>query len=492
MIKGVIGDWAYVYKKFIPESLYKSLQYKVIENDDGCDVEVVHNLYEELDNGIVALPRYCDFVEELLLENSLQDNRTIGDDINIELKVDPRDSYQLDAVNSMLVNDHGILFAKTAFGKTYVAINTISKLKKKTLILMHKKDLMTQWKDDIIKYTNLTDNDVQIFTGSKFEPNKPITITTVQNICSKIRRDNLELRDILYKENFGITIYDECHRTMGPLDTTKTSRWVFSKRVYGLSATPFRGDDLDIVIKNILGKVIYIDQRKMLPVYVSFAPFSVPVPDKTKYYFSKSDKLYTLRYNKWLTKQPDYLKHCSEIILDLIKVNRKVLIVAALKDVLNSVYDESCKLLFENGIETNRMKVIHGTSEESFESVKNMSKEEINNFNCIFSTNKFFSDGLSINWLDTILYLTPPSSSSLSAIPQLVGRIVREYENKEYVIVIDLFNDSFDIEKYRYKKRNIAYKNLGYEILPLTNVNCNQITEYTIKTIKQLKEEFIL
>ena len=58
MIKGVIGDWAYVYKKFIPESLYKSLQYKVIENDDGCDVEVVHNLYEELDTGIVALLDY--------------------------------------------------------------------------------------------------------------------------------------------------------------------------------------------------------------------------------------------------------------------------------------------------------------------------------------------------------------------------------------------------------------------------------------------------
>ena len=226
MNKGVIGDWAYVYKKYVPDSLYQELQYKLIETDNGSDVEVTHTLYDDVNDNIVALPRYCDFVEELLSENSLQDNRTVGEDINIELKTEPRDKYQMDAVNSMLLNDHGILFAKTAFGKTYVAINTISKLKKKTLILMHKRDLMNQWKDDILKYTNLTDDDVQIFTGSNFETGKAITITTVQNICSKIRHDNLKIRDLIYNENFGITIYDECHRTMGPLDTTKTSRWV--------------------------------------------------------------------------------------------------------------------------------------------------------------------------------------------------------------------------------------------------------------------------
>ena len=111
------------------------------------------------------------------------------------------------------------------------------------------------------------------------------------------------------------------------------------------------------------------------------------------------------------------------------------------------------------------MKLIHGTSEEGLDSIKSMSQEEIEKFHTIFSTSKFFSDGISIDWLDTIVYVTSPSSKSLSAIPQLVGRIVREYKGKKYVNVIDIFNSESDIEVGRKYKRMKAYDNLHYNIL---------------------------
>ena len=466
---GVISDWVYIYRKYMPNRELNKLQFQMILQDNGRDYSETVHLYdcENLDdpNSIIAIPRYCDYGIELYKDGKLNNDMSSGEDIDIEINVMPRDSYQEDAINSILYNDHGILCAKTAFGKTYVAINAIAKLKKKALILMHKRDLMYQWKEDFLKYTNLSEDDIQIFTGSKFKSGKKITITTVQNIGAKIRSEAIELRNKFKNENFGITFFDECHTTVGPLMNTMTSRWVFSKRLYGLSATPKRGDELDIVINSILGDIIYTDNRKMIPVYVSYAPVKVDVPSNIKYYLSKSEKQYTLRYNKWLSKQEKYVNHCSNIIVELIKNNRKILVVGALKELLQVIYDSTCKNMEENNISLDRIRLIHGTTQIGFDSVKSMSEEDIDIFNCIFSTNKFFSEGLSLNWLDTIVYLTAPSSKSLSAIPQLVGRIVRDYKNKTFVNVIDIYNDAFDIEVSRKFSRIKAYTSLNYKIL---------------------------
>ena len=468
---GILNDWAYVNYNHIPQDVYQDLVVYLPDESDP-NINIPCSIYDTSaiqSNGIVALPRYCPFVISATKYGMLVDNRQSGAHIDIDINVAPRDHYQVDAINSIINNDHGILCAKTAFGKTYVAIHCIAKLKTKALILMHKRDLMYQWKNDIIKYTNLTEDDVQIFTGSNFDKDKPITITTVQNIGAKIRLGQFNIRQQFQEANFGITFFDEVHTTVGPLSNSLASRWIFSKRVYGLSATPKRGDDLDKVINYLIGNVIYRDDRKMIPVYVSFAPVSVEVPSNIRYWLNKSDKQYTINYNKWIKNQDAYISHSASIIIELIKKNRKILAVAAYKNLLDAVYERVYSMLADNDLPVGKIRMVHGTSEIKLSTIKDMSADDISNFNCIFSTNKFFSDGISIDWLDTIVYLTPPSSKSLSAIPQLVGRIVRDYKGKKYVIVIDILNDAFEIEKARARKRSIAYKNLHYRELTVSN-----------------------
>lgn len=467
---GAISDWIYVYRRFIPDNVLKELSINLILKDNGQDREEVINLFDcdniNNPNSIVAIPRYCNYGLELISNDLLNEDRCIGEDIDIEMKSNypPRD-YQIEAIESIINNDHGIIYAKTAFGKTYTAINAISKLKKKALILMHKRDLMYQWKEDILEYTNLNEDDIQIFTGSDFKSNKKITITTVQNIIAKNRLDNMKLRELFKNENFGMTFYDECHTTIGPLANSLTSRWIFSKRIYGLSATPKRGDELDTLIKYILGDIIYEDTRKILPVYVSFAPVDIEVSSKTRYYLNFSKTLYTIRYNKWLLKQEKYINHCTNIILELIKHDKKFLVIAQLKDLLETIFRSTKDRLDSMGIDINKIRLIHGTSIDKYEDIRDIDEEELKNFNCIFTTNKFFSDGLSLKWLDSIVYLTSPSSKSKSAIPQLVGRIVRDYKDKRYVNVIDIYNRRFEIEESRKRSRVKAYESLEYSIL---------------------------
>ena len=480
---GSISDWIYVYKNYISnEELEKDLSINIFVNDDGFDrlekVSLYENIKDQNNNDIVIIPRYCKLGLKLLENNRLIDNRTDGEDINIVMNVKPRDKYQENAISSMILNEHGILKAKTAFGKTYVAINAISKLKKKALIFAHKTDLVDQWKDSFIKYTNLQEDDIQIFSGDKFDPNKPITITTVQNIAAKVRLNKFNIREEFYKANFGITIFDECHTSVGPLINSQSTRWAFSKRIYGLSATPERNDDYDKFIKYLIGNIIYNDDREMLPVFVSFAPVSVEVPNNMKIYFSKAQKQYTNRYDKWLSKQDKYVDFCAQVVYSLIKHNKKILSVAAIKILLEKIYEKTQKIIEDNNENLNKILLIHGTSERKFEELKNFSEEEINNFNCVFSTNKYFSDGLSIDWLDTIIYFTAPSAKSLCAIPQLVGRIVRDYKGKEFVNVIDIYNDTFNIEIMRKKSREKSYKNFEYNVLSTLPNSIDDVDQY--------------
>lgn len=482
------ADWMYVYKNYIPNNvLYDDLQLQLIVNDDGYEQLQTYNMWEIINTDeygqVIAIPRYCPLSKQLMFQDKVIDNSTLGEDININIKVPPKNEYQQEAINTILANDHGIICAKTAFGKTYVAINSICQLKKKALIIMHKRELMKQWKEDFLKYTDLTDDDIQIFSGDKFQTGKAITITTVQNICAKLRNGNFENRELFRKENFGITFFDECHTTIGPIVNSQATRWVFSKRIFGLSATPKRGDALDKVINYTLGDIIYTDNRKLLPVFVSFIPLNIEIPNKTKYYLTKSTKQYTVRYTKYLCKDEKYVNYCVDIIDSLIKNNKKILVVAAFKGLLETVYDKLLEKMINKQESIDKIKLVHGTSEETLESIKSMTTEEIENFNCIFSTNKFFSDGISINWLDTIVYLTPPSSKSLSSIPQLVGRIVREYKNKKYVNVIDIYNDQYNVEVGRMNGRIGAYKRLNYNFIK-SSLNPSNTDEYITDILK--------
>lgn len=481
---GTISDWIYIYKNYVPSSvLNDDLHIKIFSrNDDGTDrledISLFDEMKDENENDIVIIPRYCEFGKQLIKDDKLIDVRTSGADINIKINVEPRNKYQKNAIDSLLCHENGILKAKTAFGKTYVAIHTIAKLKKKALIFAHKSDLVDQWKDSFIRYTNLTEDDIQIFKGDHFDPDKPITITTVQNIAAKVRLDKSFIREDFYNANFGITFFDECHTSIGPLINSQSTRWVFSRRLYGLSATPIRGDNYDKFIKDLIGDIIYNDDREMLPVFISFAPISINVPNNMKFYFSKAQKQYTNRYYSWLAKQDEYINFCANIVYSLIKKNKKILAVAAIKKLLEPIYEKTQNILRDNNEEINKIQLIHGTSESKFEDIKNIDIDKINNLSAIYSTNKFFSDGLSIEWLDTIVYFTSPSASSLSAIPQLVGRILRDYEGKEYVNVIDIYNDQFDIEKIRKKKREESYKNFDYNVLSMLPSGIDNTDKY--------------
>jgi superfamily II DNA or RNA helicase len=100
----------------------------------------------------LSLPRGClDDALALLKENNIgvqiDDKRELGIKLTGMKPLLALRKNQQAAVKEMSKHDAGILHAPTAFGKTVTAIGMITRRKANTLILVHSRQLLDQWKE---------------------------------------------------------------------------------------------------------------------------------------------------------------------------------------------------------------------------------------------------------------------------------------------------------------------------------------------------------
>ncbi len=104
----------------------------------------------EMEEDYIALPRGCEDAVVALLEDNqidyrVEDKTNHGENIAVAFKGQLREEQRA-AIASLTAHDNGILNATTAFGKTVTTIGLIVERKVNTLILVHTKALLDQWK----------------------------------------------------------------------------------------------------------------------------------------------------------------------------------------------------------------------------------------------------------------------------------------------------------------------------------------------------------
>ena len=129
----------------------------------------------------------------------------------------------------------GIISLKCGGGKTVLALYILSALKCKTIIVVHKDFLMSQWLERIEQFIpdarvgRIQQNIIDI-------EDKDIVLAMAQSLSMK------EYNKKTF-ESFGLAIFDECHH-FGAEIFHKCMLKVASKYMLGLSATPNRKDGL--------------------------------------------------------------------------------------------------------------------------------------------------------------------------------------------------------------------------------------------------------
>lgn len=181
-----------------------------------------------------------------------------GIDINLEFNGKPRD-YQEPVINKFLEQckkvscGGGLLELHTGWGKTCAGLYIASKLKKKTIIIVHKEFLMNQWIERIQHF--LPGARIGKIQGPVIDTNnKDIVICMLQSLVLK------DYEQTVFND-FGFTIIDEVHHISSQSFSNSLFKLV-TKYMLGLSATMNRKDGTTDVFKMFLGDVIHKAERK--------------------------------------------------------------------------------------------------------------------------------------------------------------------------------------------------------------------------------------
>jgi len=331
----------------------------------------------------------------------------------------------------------GLLEIDTGMGKTVMALNILSKLNVKTIIIVHKEFLMNQWIERIEEF--IPDARVGKIQGKILDiENKDIVLAMLQTLCSK------DYAPTMF-QCFGLTIIDEVHH-MGAEVFSQAFGKVVTHYTLGLSATMNRKDGLSKVFKMYLGDVIHTEKRdtSSLDVLVNVIDYSHDAPQYNKV---KLDMRGNVQYSSMITTLCSFQPR-SDFIVSLIHVllqtetNEQIMVLAHNKNLLTYIHDA----LKENG--TSVGYYVGGMKEAD---LKISETKQI-----VIATYSMASEGLDIKTLTTLILATPKTD-----IIQSVGRILRQ--KHEQPLVVDIV-DSHDVFKRQFLQRRRFYNKQNYTI----------------------------
>ena len=362
--------------------------------------------------------------------------------IDVPFKGSLRD-YQINISNIFMKNINsfgggGLLEIPCGRGKTVIALHILSRVKTKTLVIVHKGFLLNQWIERIEQF--LPTAKVGKIQGQIIDiEDKDIVIGMLQSLSMK------EYPESMFEE-FGLTIVDECHHISSEVFSRSLSR-IVTKYTLGLSATMNRKDGLTPVFKMFLGEIIYSEKRESTDdVLVKAIEFRT---EDEEFNEVKTDYRGNPAYSTMITKLCNY-SFRSEYILDILAreleeyPEQQIMILAHNKALLVYLY---------KGIEFRKI----GSVGYYIGGMKEKDLKISESKKIIIATYAMASEALDIKTLTTLILATPKTD-----ITQAVGRILRVKHARP--LVIDIV-DSHDIFKRQWNKRRIFYQKNKYKIL---------------------------
>lgn len=161
--------------------------------------------------------------------------------------------YQQYAADSFWAGGSGVVVLPCGAGKTVVGAAAMSKAQATTLILVTNTVAGRQWRDELLKRTTLTENEIGEYSGEKKEI-KPVTIATYQVVTRKTKGEYRAL-ELFDSRDWGLIIYDEVHLLPAPVFRMTSD--LQSRRRLGLTATLVREDGAEGDVFSLIGPKRY-------------------------------------------------------------------------------------------------------------------------------------------------------------------------------------------------------------------------------------------
>lgn len=205
--------------------------------------------------------------------------------------------YQRKAVDIFTEGGSGVVVLPCGAGKTLVGAAAMADTKTTTLILVTNTVSARQWRNELLKRTSLTPEEIGEYSGQSKEV-KPVTIATYQILTAKRKGEyaHLALLDAL---DWGLVVYDEVHLLPAPV--FKLTADLQARRRLGLTATLVREDGREGDVFSLIGPKRFDAPWKEIEAqgFISHAVcyevrVDLPASDRLEYAASADDERYRL------------------------------------------------------------------------------------------------------------------------------------------------------------------------------------------------------
>ncbi len=332
----------------------------------------------------------------------VDERRTLSEvDLKFHGKLRP---YQVEALNDTIKRDFGVIESGTGSGKTVIALAVAAERKQPTLVLVHTKELMYQWKEKIKTFLNI---EAGLIGDGHYEIS-PVAVAIINSARNRLS----ELPEL-----FGHICVDECHRVPASMFTDVVK--AFSCRfMLGLSATAYRRDGLTRLIHFYLGDLCHrIDSEKLHSVGAVLKPEFIQHETGFKYTYRDD---YQAMLSALTLDEARNRQIVDDVIRETCRNSGTILVVSdrvAHCETLTSLLDKkgiSVALLTGRLASQIRLKIVESTRNGEIK--------------VLVSSLQLIGEGFDCSGLTTLFITTPIKFTG--RLLQVVGRILRPAEGK--------------------------------------------------------------
>ena len=395
----------------------------------------------------IALPRGCEEeLKTLLAEYSsrleVEDRRCTGDPLEVTFQGQLTEVQQT-AVEALRANDLGIFVAPPGTGKTVLGAYMSALRGVNTLVIVHRKPLLDQWRAQLQAFLGLSKNEVGQIGGGKHKATGLIDVAMIQSLAS--REGVMDLVG-----TYGHVIVDECHHAPA-VSFERVMREVKARYVLGLTATPYRRDGLQRLLHFQCGPIRY----QVQPLSVEGQhPFSNRLLIRETRFFAQGtiQDLYAAlvadQQRNALILQ-DVRKALGEGRSPIVLTERRdhlELLVEALKDVVPHV------VVLHGGVPAKARRL----------ALQRLADVPPNQPRLILATGRYIGEGFDDPRLDTLFMAMPIAWKG--TLVQYAGRLHRLHPGKQEVQIYDYLDDALAVFRKMFEKRMRGYRAMGYQV----------------------------
>ena len=366
------------------------------------------------------------------------DKLSDGIDIDVNFKGELRD-YQLDIVNKYMKEAYSkggsIINLNTGGGKTVIALNIVSLIKRKTIILIHKSFLLDQWYQRITEF--LPGLKVTKIQSTTYDDTGDIILVMIQTLINRDIHDSLI-------NSVGFLCAAECHH-LSAEKFSKSLVKINPKYLLGLSATVKRGDNLQRVFHYYIGNCCFKSKvDKSTDIEVRLIRYNC-----SEIRYCKEEKIFNGKVcrPRIINNIANHIPR-TEMILEIIykcyEIGRHILVLSDRRehciymvDRINKKYGEEIAGVYIGGMSISQYDIT-------------------NTKHIIIGTFSAISEGYDNKVLNTLILSTP-----ISNVEQSVGRILRQ-QNDHNPLIYDIIDENIECIKRQSSKRQTLYKKRNY------------------------------